>query len=383
MGQFKTLAFLRLKLLAVFSVLELEMATIRKRSASKPAQGAPAIKRRQVDPASRVEEAVRTAETEKQHQDRTATDKVVSIDSNNPESKEERVPFVAADARSFASLNLNEHLQKAIDEQLGFKTMTAVQAKCIPPLLEGRDVLGAAKTGSGKTLAFLIPAIENLCRCSWKLRNGTGTIVITPTRELALQIYGAVKELVTNLPFTHGCVMGGANRKTEAERLIKGCAILVATPGRLLDHLMVSYGHFVESVSHLSHLQNTKGFLFDHLQSLIIDECDRILDIGFEQELRQIINLLPKERQTMMFSATQTQSVKDIAFVVVWALPLPPSLANHSLSTDSLGASACKAPLSTFKVTKRTHQLQRRVLNWNRDTWKLKQTNVSCCCSPS
>ncbi|GAA5939087.1 hypothetical protein JCM3775_003180 [Rhodotorula graminis] len=196
----------------------------------------------------------------------------------------------------FASLDLSDGTRKALDG-MGFSKMTEVQARTIPPLLAGKDVLGAAKTGSGKTLAFLIPAIEMLNKLKFKPRNGTGAIVVSPTRELALQIFGVAKELCEHHNQTFAIVMGGANRKAEAEKLAKGVNLLIATPGRLLDHL-----------------QNTKGFVFNNLRALIIDEADRILEIGFEDEMRQIINLLPKEnRQSMLFSATQTTKVTDLA----------------------------------------------------------------------
>lgn len=103
-------------------------------------------------------------------------------------------------------------------------------------------MLGAAKTGSGKTLAFLIPAIELLVKLGWKQYNGTGVIIISPTRELSMQTYGVVSELLEKHPnLTHGLIMGGANRQAEAQRLAKGISVLVATPGRLLDHLQVNY----------------------------------------------------------------------------------------------------------------------------------------------
>ncbi|GJN88231.1 hypothetical protein Rhopal_001196-T1 [Rhodotorula paludigena] len=197
---------------------------------------------------------------------------------------------------AFSSLDLSEGTRKAL-EGMGFSNMTEVQARTIPPLLAGKDVLGAAKTGSGKTLAFLIPAIEMLNKLKFKPRNGTGAIVVSPTRELALQIFGVAKELCEHHNQTFAIVMGGANRKAEAEKLAKGVNLLIATPGRLLDHL-----------------QNTKGFVFNNLRALIIDEADRILEIGFEDEMRQIVNLLPKDnRQSMLFSATQTTKVTDLA----------------------------------------------------------------------
>lgn len=148
----------------------------------------------------------------------------------------------ALTSQTFTSLNLSTQTQNAIDS-LQFKTMTEVQARTIPPLLSGRDVLGAARTGSGKTLAFLIPSIEILSTLKFKPANGTGIIILTPTRELALQIFSIVRDLMAGFHSqTFGVVMGGANRKSEADRLAKGVNLIVATPGRLLDHLRVSAG---------------------------------------------------------------------------------------------------------------------------------------------
>lgn len=181
-------------------------------------------------------------------------------------------------------------------EDIGHAFLTHIQAKAIGPLMSGRDLLGAARTGAGKTLAFLIPCVELLSRVKFKARNGTGAVVISPTRELALQIYGVCRDLCKYHSLTHGLVIGGVNRKVEAERLAKGVNILVSTPGRLLDHL-----------------QNTKGFVYKNLQCLVIDEADRILDIGFEEDMHQILRCLPAERQAMLFSATQTKKVDDLA----------------------------------------------------------------------
>lgn len=205
----------------------------------------------------------------------------------------------------FSTLDLSGPTRKAI-ETMGFKTMTEVQARCIPPLMAGKDVLGAAQTGSGKTLSFLIPAIEMLHRLKFKPRNGTGAIIISPTRELALQIFGVAKELMAHHHQTFGIIMGGANRRAEADKLQKGVNLIVATPGRLLDHL-----------------QNTKGFVFSNLKALCIDEADRILEIGFEDEMRQIVKILPNDnRQSMLFSATQTTKVQDLARISLRPGPL-------------------------------------------------------------
>nr|DAD31648.1 TPA_asm: hypothetical protein HUJ06_010499 [Nelumbo nucifera] len=195
---------------------------------------------------------------------------------------------------SFSRLGLSEPTMKAIQD-MGFDKMTEIQARAIPPLLEGKDVLGAARTGAGKTLAFLVPAIELLYHIRFSHRNGTGVVVICPTRELAIQTHAVAKELLKYHTQTVGMIIGGAARRGEAERLVKGVNLLIATPGRFLDHL-----------------QNTKGFIYKNLKCLMIDEADRILEANFEDDMRQIIKILPKERQTALFSATQTTKTTPV-----------------------------------------------------------------------
>ncbi|KAN0072187.1 P-loop containing nucleoside triphosphate hydrolase protein [Elaphomyces granulatus] len=229
----------------------------------------------------------------------TETDTPV-LPSMNPVS----LPAIS-DPQKFSELNLSGQTMRAI-EGMGFETITEIQQRAIPPLLAGRDVLGAAKTGSGKTLAFLIPVVEMLSSLRFKARNGTGVIIISPTRELALQIFCVARELMAHHSQTYGVVIGGANRRAEAEKLSKGVNLLIATPGRLLDHL-----------------QNTKGFVFKNIKALVIDEADRILEVGFEDEMRQIVKILPEdERQTMLFSATQTTKVEDLARISLKPGPL-------------------------------------------------------------
>ncbi|KRX05209.1 P-loop containing nucleoside triphosphate hydrolase [Pseudocohnilembus persalinus] len=196
---------------------------------------------------------------------------------------------------SFESLSICEPSKLALKE-MEMTRMTHIQARTIPHLLKGRDVLGAAKTGSGKTLAFLIPTVELLYKANFQAKNGTGVIIITPTRELASQIFDVAKDICQFHSKTVGLLIGGANRKTEEMKLKNGVNLIIATPGRLLDHL-----------------QNTKGFVFHNLLALCIDEADAILKIGFEEEMNEIIKVLPKERQTILFSATQTKKVEDLA----------------------------------------------------------------------
>lgn len=199
---------------------------------------------------------------------------------------------------------VSDNTLKAIVE-MGFTKMTEIQAKAIPPLLEGRDLVGSAKTGSGKTLAFLVPVVELIYKLQFKPRNGTGVIIISPTRELAMQIFGVLKELMAHHHHTYGLLMGGASRHTENEKLSKGLNIIVATPGRLLDHL-----------------KGTPNFLFKNLQCLVIDECDRILEIGFEEDMKQIISILPKKRQTMLFSATQSSRTEELGKLALKSEPI-------------------------------------------------------------
>jgi len=190
---------------------------------------------------------------------------------------------------------LSEATFKAI-QGLGFAKATEIQARSIPHILNGRDILGAAKTGSGKTLAYMAPAVELLHKAMFTQKRGTGVLVIAPTRELAMQNYRWARDLLQHHPGkTHGVIIGGAKRSSEANMLKKGVNLLVATPGRLLDHM-----------------QNTQGFVFHNLQMLIIDEADAILKVGFEEEMNQIIKLLPKERITCLFSATMTKKVEDL-----------------------------------------------------------------------
>ncbi|KAB8079228.1 ATP-dependent RNA helicase has1, partial [Aspergillus leporis] len=265
-------------------------------------------KKQKVDHESSDDEKKDVEESEQEasaHENEESDAENAANGADLPSAETISLPRPDGEPVKFTELGLSEKTMKGI-EGMGFETMTEVQRRTIPPLLAGRDVLGAAKTGSGKTLAFLIPAIEMLSALRFKPRNGTGAIIVSPTRELALQIFGQVRELLAHHSQTYGIVIGGANRRAEAEKLMKGVNLLVATPGRLLDHL-----------------QNTQGFVFKNLRTLIIDEADRILEVGFEDEMRQIAKILPSEnRQTMLFSATQTTKVEDLARISLRPGPL-------------------------------------------------------------
>jgi len=253
---------------------------------------------------------VKESETESQEEG-DKDDKVEKVEEINSEKNVMSLPGsslgmgILSD-KSFAGLapSVSEATLNGVSD-MGFVNMTEIQAQTIPHLLEGRDLVGAAKTGSGKTLAFLIPAVELIYKLKFMPRNGTGVVIISPTRELSMQTFGVLRELLKHHYHTYGLIMGGANRDAEKQKLQKGINILVATPGRLLDHL-----------------QNTKDFLYKNLQCLIIDEADRILDVGFEEELKKIIKLLPKKRQTMLFSATSTKKTEDLVSVALKKEPI-------------------------------------------------------------
>lgn len=199
----------------------------------------------------------------------------------------------------FANLDISKELKDALDKH-GFIKMTKVQEQTILPLLAKKDVVASARTGSGKTLAFLVPAIQLLLEASFSTSMGTGALIIAPTRELAIQIFVVAKTLTENMDLSLGLVIGGAPKHSEAEHLSRGVNLLVATPGRLLDHML-----------------NTSGFVYSNLKALIIDEADRCLEVGFEREMHAIMNRLPEERQTLLFSATQTQKMDDLIAISV------------------------------------------------------------------
>ena len=193
----------------------------------------------------------------------------------------------------FSEMNLNKILLERLNLQ-GYETATEIQAKSIPIALKGEDIIGSAKTGSGKSLAFLIPTVQYIL--NHPKNEGIQSLVITPTRELALQLYDLAKRLMNDNGTTCVLVIGGGNRKKEAEKLSSSEArIIICTPGRLIDHMV-----------------NTKKFNYNNIKILTIDEADKILKIGFEEELTEIIKLIPKNRQTLLFSATITPKVEDL-----------------------------------------------------------------------
>ncbi|KAM6158581.1 putative ATP-dependent RNA helicase DDX10 [Rhynchocyon petersi] len=194
----------------------------------------------------------------------------------------------------FSDFPLSKKTLKGLQEAQ-YRLVTEIQKQTIGLALQGKDVLGAAKTGSGKTLAFLVPVLEALYRLQWTSADGLGVLIISPTRELAYQTFEVLRKVGKNHDFSAGLIIGGKDLKHEAER-INNINILVCTPGRLLQHM-----------------DETVCFHATNLQILVLDEADRILDMGFADTVNAIIENLPKKRQTLLFSATQTKSVKDLA----------------------------------------------------------------------
>lgn len=180
-------------------------------------------------------------------------------------------------------------------QEAQYRQPTEIQRQTVGFALRGRDVLGAAKTGSGKTLAFLIPVLECLYRHQWSSMDGLGALIISPTRELAYQTFEVLRKVGKNHEFSAGLIIGGKDLKTESEK-VQYTNIVICTPGRLLQHM-----------------DETTAFHASNLHMLVLDEADRILDMGFADTLNAIVENLPKSRQTLLFSATQTKSVKDLA----------------------------------------------------------------------
>ncbi|XP_026201876.1 probable ATP-dependent RNA helicase DDX10 [Anabas testudineus] len=176
-----------------------------------------------------------------------------------------------------------------------YRQPTEIQRQTIGFALRGKDVLGAAKTGSGKTLAFLIPVLECLYRQQWSSMDGLGALIISPTRELAYQTFEVLRKVGKNHEFSAGLIIGGKDLRSESERIPR-TNIVICTPGRLLQHM-----------------DETAAFHASNLHMLVLDEADRILDMGFADTINAIVENLPKSRQTLLFSATQTKSVKDLA----------------------------------------------------------------------
>ena len=198
----------------------------------------------------------------------------------------------------FTSLGLSAPILKAIEEK-GYTTPSPIQMQAIPAVLEGKDVMAAAQTGTGKTAGFTLPILELLSRGPKVRGNQVRALVLTPTRELAAQVEDNVNTYGSHLPLTSAVVFGGVKINPQILRLRKGADVLVATPGRLLD------------------LYNQNAVKFDQLEVLVLDEADRMLDMGFIRDIRKILDLLPKKRQNLLFSATFSDEIRALAKTMV------------------------------------------------------------------
>ena len=196
---------------------------------------------------------------------------------------------------SFKSLGLKETLLKAIDKK-GYTTPSPIQEKAILPILAGKDVLASAQTGTGKTAGFTLPMLQILSEETPMRKRPIRALIVTPTRELAAQILANVKEYSEFMDMKSYVIFGGVKQNPQVSALRQGIDILVATPGRLLD------------------LHNQKLLSLHKVEFLVLDEADRMLDMGFLHDIRKIVNIVPKNRQTLLFSATFSKEIKRLAY---------------------------------------------------------------------
>jgi len=195
---------------------------------------------------------------------------------------------------SFDSLGLSAELLRAIQEQ-GYNQPTPIQQQAIPVILEGRDILAGAQTGTGKTAGFTLPMLQRLSRQQNNKQRHPRALILTPTRELAAQVRESVKNYSKHLPLRSAAVFGGVSINPQIKLLRSGLDILVATPGRLLDHV------------------TQKTVDLSKIEILILDEADRMLDMGFIRDIRKILDLLPRQRQNLLFSATYSTEIKQLS----------------------------------------------------------------------
>lgn len=195
---------------------------------------------------------------------------------------------------SFTALGLSKPILDAVSKQ-GYETPSPIQAQAIPAIMQGKDVMGAAQTGTGKTAGFTLPILERLSKGEGANNNQVRALILTPTRELAAQVSDSVATYGANLHLRSAVVFGGVKINPQMMKLRKGVDILVATPGRLLD------------------LYGQNAVKFNRIEILVLDEADRMLDMGFIHDIKKILALLPKQRQNLMFSATFSDQIRKLA----------------------------------------------------------------------
>ncbi|NBX84003.1 MAG: DEAD/DEAH box helicase [Gammaproteobacteria bacterium] len=195
---------------------------------------------------------------------------------------------------TFANLGLHELLLRALEDE-GYKEPTDIQAKAIPVILKGHDMIASAQTGTGKTASFALPMLQKLARINRASGNHTKSLILAPTRELAIQIFENIQSYGRYFKVRTTVVYGGVKINPQMMRLRSGTEILIATPGRLLD------------------LVKQNALRFSELEVVVLDEADRMLDMGFIHDIRRIMSMLPQNRQTLLFSATFADEVKSLA----------------------------------------------------------------------
>ena len=215
----------------------------------------------------------------------------------------------------FNELGLSAELLRAVDKQ-GYKRATPIQRQAIPPILEGRDVLAGAQTGTGKTAGFTLPMLQRLQHGTVNRRR-IRALVLVPTRELAAQVADSVRCYGEFLPFRAAVIYGGVSINTQIAKLRKGVDVVIATPGRLLDHLQ----------------QGTIDL--DAVECLVLDEADRMLDMGFIRDIRKIMKVLPTERQNLLFSATCSKEIRRLA-VDILDSPVEISVATNGKPAEGI-----------------------------------------------
>ena len=231
---------------------------------------------------------------------------------------------------TFDSLGLIDPLLRALDS-LGYQKPTPVQAQAIPAVLAGRDLMAAAQTGTGKTAGFALPLLQRLTMQGPKVAaNSVRLLVLVPTRELAVQVYDSFCAYGQNLPLRMALAYGGVSINPQMMKLRRGTDLLVATPGRLLD------------------LYRQNALKFDQLETLVLDEADRMLDLGFSRELNEIFGLLPAKRQTLLFSATFSDAIRSLANVL---LDKPLSIEVSPRNTTAKGVKQWMIPVDKKRKT--------------------------------
>ena len=240
---------------------------------------------------------------------------------NNLAGDEAGAPAAAATPEiTFADLGLAPELLRAVLDE-GYTKPTPIQAQAIPLVIAGQDIMGGAQTGTGKTAAFVLPILQRMLPFASSspspARHPVRALILAPTRELALQVYESVKSYSKHTPLRAMCAFGGVDIKPQIAELKKGVEILVATPGRLLDHV------------------ENRSVSFNSVQALVLDEADRMLDMGFIPDVTRIIKMLPQQRQSLLFSATFSEEIKRLADKMLQA-PVLIEVARRNQVSDTI-----------------------------------------------